>query len=64
MSILNAAYRESDRTSEGAHRGRAAVEVEVAGIGTANRTTPIAAVVTDIVDQTIALEAKSRHGQL
>ena len=64
VSILNAAYRESDRTSEGAHRGRAAVEVEVTRIGTANRTTPIAAVGTYIVDRTIALEAESRHGQL
>ena len=43
--------------------GIAAIEVEVAGIGAANRTRPIEADGTDTVERTIAVIAVARHRQ-
>ena len=61
--ILKATNRESVSSVVGVHVGIAAIEVEVAGIGAANRTTPIVAVGTDIIERTIAVVAVARHGQ-
>ncbi len=63
MLILNATNRAAVRPIEGEHNGIAATEVEVARIGTANRTTPIVAVGTDIVERTITAVAAARRGQ-
>ena len=63
MSILKAAHRESVGSDEVVHEGTAAIEVEEARIGAANRTAPIAAAGTDIVERTIAEVAEARHGQ-
>lgn len=61
--ILKAAHRVSVCSVVGIHVGIAAIEVEVARIGAANRTAPIVAVGTDIVERTIAVVAVARHGQ-
>lgn len=63
MSILKATNRESVCSEGGAHIGNAAIELEVARIGTANRTAPIETEVTDKVERTTAVEAEARHGQ-
>ena len=64
VSILKTTNRESERPIEGEHVGIAAVEVEAASTRAANRTTPIAAEGTDIVERTIAEVAVARQGQL
>ena len=64
VSILKTTNRESVRPKEGVHVGKAAIEVEVASIRAANRTTPIVAEGTDIEERTIAAEAAARQGQL
>lgn len=61
--ILKATNRVSVCSIVGVHVGIATIEVEVAGIGTINRTAPIVAVGTDIVERTIAVIAVARHGQ-
>ena len=48
MSILEATHRVPVRSVVGAHIGIAAVEVEVARIGAANRTAPIAAAGSEV----------------
>ena len=63
MSILKATNSESECSVAGVHAGIAATEVEVARIGAANRTAPIAAVGTDIEERTITGVAVARHGQ-
>jgi len=45
------------------HVGIAGVEVQVAGIRPINRTTPIVAVATNIVERTIGSIAVARHRQ-
>ena len=47
----------------GAHEGIAAIEEQVARISTANRTAPIEAEGTNIVERTIAAAAAARQGQ-
>lgn len=61
--ILKAPNRAPDRSEVGIHAGIAAIEVEVARTGTANRTAPIVAVGTDIEERTIAVVAVARQGQ-
>ena len=61
--VLKATNSESVRSADGAHGGIAAMEVEVARIGAANRTAPIAADGTDIAERTITDVAAARHGQ-
>lgn len=56
VSILKAAHRGSVCSVAGVHAGIAAVEAEVARIGTTHRTAPIAAVGTDKAERTIAEE--------
>lgn len=63
MSILKATNRVPVCSDVGAHSGSAAIEVEEARTGTANRTAPIAAAGTDIEERTIAAVAAARHGQ-
>lgn len=63
MSILKAAHRVAACSEAGIHEGIAAIEVEDARKGAANRTAPIAAEGTDIEERTIAAEAVARHGQ-
>ena len=63
MSILKATNSETERPVDGVHDGIAATEVEVARNGAANRTAPIVAVGTDIVERTITVVAVARHGQ-
>ena len=63
MSILKTTNRESISSVEGVHGGKAAIEVEVAGTGAANRTRPIEAEGTDIEERTKAGEAVARHRQ-
>ena len=63
MSILKATNSESACSVAGAHGGIAATEGEEARIGAANRTAPIVADGTDIVERTITVEAVARHGQ-
>ena len=63
MSILKTTNREPISSAVGAHAGIAATEVEEAGTGAANRTRPIVAVGTDIVERTIAVVAVARHRQ-
>jgi len=55
--IIEATNRVSVRSIVDVHVGIAAIEVEVASIRAANRTTPIVAVGTDIVERTIAVVA-------
>ena len=62
-SILKATYRVSVCSVVGVHVGIATIEVQVACICTANRTTPIVAVGTYIVERTIAVVAVARHRQ-
>ncbi len=62
--VLKAAHREAERSVVDAHVGIAAVEAEVARIGTTNRTAPTDAVGTDIVERTTAAGAAARHRQL
>jgi hypothetical protein len=57
-----ATNRKAVRTVVGVHVGIAAIEVQVLRIGATNRTTPIVAVGTDIVERTIVV-AVARHGQ-
>ena len=64
VSILKAANRVSVRSVGGKHEGKAAIEVEDARIGAANRAAPIVADGTDIEERTIAAVAEARHGQL
>ena len=64
VSILKAAHRLSARSVAGVHEGIAAAEVEVARIGTTNRTAPIVAVGADIVERPTAAAADARHRQL
>ena len=66
MSILNAANSASVRPVVEVHGGTgAAVEVQAArtGTATANRTAPIEAAGTDIVERTTTAAAVARHGQ-
>jgi hypothetical protein len=63
-SILKAANRVPVCSKAGAHSGIAAVEVEAARIGTANRTAPIDAKVTHKEERTIAVVAEARRRQL
>ena len=63
VSILKATNSVSVCSVVGVHVGIAAIEVEVARIGAANRTAPIVAVGTDIVERTITVVAVARHGQ-
>ena len=63
MSILKATHSESARSAVVDHAGIAAIEVEEARTGAANRTTPIVADGTDIEERTIAAETVARHGQ-
>lgn len=63
MSILKATHRDSECSVVGDHIGIAATEEEVTRIGAANRTAPILAAGTDIVERTIAAVAAARHGQ-
>ncbi len=60
-TILKATNREAVCTVVGIHVAIAAVEVEVAGIGTTDRTTPIVAIATYIVEAAIAVVAVARH---
>ena len=64
VSILKTTNRESVRPKVGDHDGMAATEADVGSKRAANRTTPIEAVGTDKVEQTIAEVAAARHGQL
>jgi len=61
--ILKTTNREPISSVVGVDVGIAAIEVEVAGIGAANRTRPIVAVGADIVERTIAVFAVARHRQ-
>ena len=63
--ILNTTHRASERSVGFEHAGIAAKEVEVARVrvNAANRTAPIVAVGTDIVERTIDALARARHGQ-
>ena len=63
MSILEATHRESVRSVVVDHVGIAAAEGEAARVSATNRTAPIVAVGTDIVERTIAAAAVARHGQ-
>ena len=63
VSILEATNSASACSVGGAHDGSAAIEVEAARIGAANRTAPIEAAGTDIGERTIIAEAVARHGQ-
>ena len=63
MSILKATNSASACSVVGDHAGIAAIEVEAARIGAANRTAPIVAVGTDIAERTITVVAVARHGQ-
>ena len=63
MSILKATHRASDCSVVGVQVGIAAVEVEAARIGTANRNAPIPGVRPDIAERTTAAEAVARHRQ-
>ena len=63
MSILKATNRVTVRSAVEAHAGSDAVEVEVARASATNRTAPIAAEGTDIVERTITAAAEARHGQ-
>lgn len=63
MSILKATNRAPECSAAGAHSGKAAKEVEVARIGTANRTAPIVAEGIDTEERTKAEVAAARHGQ-
>ena len=62
VSILEATHSDSACSVVGVHVGTAAEE-EVARIGAANRTAPVVAVGTDIVERTTDVAA-ARHGQL
>ena len=63
VSILKATNRVAECSVIGIHIGIAEIEVEDARIGAANRTAPIEAVGTDIVERTKAEDAVARHGQ-
>ena len=63
MSILKATHSESECSVVGVHAGIAAIEVEEARIGAANRTAPIVAAGTDTAERTTAEAAAARHGQ-
>ena len=63
VSILKATNRAPVRSVAGVHAGITASEAEVARIGTANRTAPIAAAGTYKAERTIAEVAVARHGQ-
>ena len=62
VSILKATNSVSVCSVVGVHVGIAAIEVEVARIGAANRTAPIVAAAT-AADRTIGTAALARHGQ-
>ena len=64
MSILEATHRGPVCSVAGIHAGTAAAEGEAARTGTTNRTAPVAAAGTDIVERTNAVVADARHGQL
>ena len=64
VSILKATNRDAACPEAGVHAGIADIEIQVARIGTANRTTPIVAAGTNTVERTIAAAAEARHGQL
>jgi len=63
VSILKATHRVPGSSVVGAHDGTAAVEEEAARIGAANRTAPIEAVGTNIVDCWWIRTAVAREGQ-
>ena len=63
VSILKATNRESVCSAVVGHVGIATIEVQEACKCTANRTTPIVAVGTYIVERTIGEVAAARHGQ-
>ena len=63
MSILEATHRASVGSVEVVHVGSAAEEEEAARVSATNRTAPIVAAGTDIVERTIAVVAAARHRQ-
>ena len=63
MSVLKAANSESVSPVVGVHVGIGAAEEQEARTGTENRTAPIVAVGTDIVERTSTAVAVARHGQ-
>ena len=63
VSILKATNRKAACSAVDDQAGSAAEEVEVARVGTTNRTAPIGAAGPDIVERTIAEVAVARHGQ-
>ena len=63
LSILETTHRASVRSVEVARTGIAVKEEEVARGSATNRTAPIAAVGTDIVERTIVPTAVTRHRQ-
>ena len=63
MSILKATDRESVRSIAGAHVGIAAIKVQAARSGAANRTAPIVADGPNSAERTTAEAAEARQGQ-
>lgn len=61
--ILEATDRKPERSIAGDHEGVAAVEDEDARKGAANRTRPVVAEATDIIERPIAVTAEARHGE-
>ena len=60
MSVLKAANRAPVCPAAGVHVGTEAAEAQAARIGTANRTAPILAVGSNIVERTIPVVAVAR----
>jgi hypothetical protein len=61
--MLNATDRETMRPVVGEHNATVAIDIQEAGTRAAYRTAPTVAVGADIVEQTIAVGATSRHGK-
>ena len=64
MSILKAAYRKAVCTAAGAHAAIAAIEEEVASIGTTNTTTPIVAGAANEEQAARADDAEASRGKV
>ncbi len=61
--MFNATDRETLRPVVGEHNATVAIDIQEAGTRAANTTAPTVAECADIVEQTIAVVATSRHGE-